>query len=98
MEQYGALLKDFTLVPQKVDRVSESVLYLGYALPRCEGADDAKWLIQLKIVKGTEETVGYANGEKKFNQAWSERRNLTYKITEYATESFSEADADESNE
>ncbi len=88
------LLRGSTLVPSKVDRVSENITYIGYPAPTCKGDDDPKWAIQLKITSGTVETIGFANGTGKFDQAWSNRKNLQYKITAVATSSFDESDAD----
>lgn len=69
--------------PSIVEKVSNSLMFIGYALPSCTGEDDAKWLIQIyaKDASGVERT-GFANGKREFNQSWTERKNLTYKIAE----------------
>lgn len=69
--------------PSIIDRVDSNLIFFGFALPSCKSEDDKKWLIQIyvKDADGIERT-GFANGVREFNQAWSERAELSYKITE----------------
>lgn len=67
--------------------------FIGYALPSCTGVDDPKWLIQLHVKYNFEldgddsmtsqqiDIIGFANGVRKFDQAWSNRAALSYRPT-----------------
>lgn len=61
--------------------------FIGYALPSCTGIEDPKWLIQLHV-KYTHQSgsqidiIGFANGVRKFDQAWEDRASLSYKPTQ----------------
>ena len=68
--------------PVKVDEIDAFTTYVGYCLSSCRGVDDATWLIKKIKQVGTEKTIAFANGKKLYNQKWSERTSLTYKITE----------------
>ena len=68
--------------PSKVDETDDNTMYIGFCLPGCTGVNDPKWLIKLVKTQETEKTISFANGSKLFNQAWSNRLNLTYKVNE----------------
>lgn len=68
--------------PKIVENVSENEMYIGYCTPDCTGYADKKWLIKhIKNDAGIQ-TIFTANGSRQYNQAWVERKTLTYKPTE----------------
>lgn len=73
--------------PSIIEKVSSNLIFFGFALPSCTGESDTKWLIQIyaKDNDGIERT-GFANGRRVFDQAWTNRKNLVYKIAENFTD------------
>ena len=69
--------------PAKVDEVDMNTTYVGFCKDSCKGVDDPTWLIKRIKKEGTEQTITFANGKKKYTQKWSERYDLDYKITEF---------------
>ena len=84
-------IADNSITPTLVEEVSDTLTYVGYPLASCTGTDDAKWLIKrimdIKMTDGsTIKTIMYANGVHRYNQKWSERKSLVYKLSPNATE------------
>jgi hypothetical protein len=65
----------------KVDD-NNSTTYIGYCLPTCTGIDDRKWFIR-RVTKqnGNFTIIDYPDGKRDYNQQWSERAGLNYKLT-----------------
>jgi uncharacterized protein (UPF0303 family) len=61
--------------PLRIDISNSAVTYTGYAIPGTLDTD-AAWLIKKTNVVGTITYIGYANGEKMFNQVWHDRATL----------------------
>lgn len=92
--QFVAEIANNQLKPTIVDTIEETnggdtVMYkfIGYALPSCTGVEDPKWLIQLHVKytpqSGSQiDIIGFANGVRKFDQAWEDRASLSYKPTQ----------------
>lgn len=70
------------IAPVVVDAANENTTYVGYCLPSCAGYDDNKWLIKRVLKDGNLTTISWTNGVMDFNQVWSNRTNLTYKLNE----------------
>lgn len=100
--QFIAEIANNQLKPTIVDTVEgtqegQEVMFkfIGYALPSCTGVEDPKWLIQLHVRVNYEtdgekhqiDIIGFANGVRKFDQAWADRASLSYKPTQ-KSESF----------
>ena len=77
-----ALLSEQT-TPTIVEEISDTLMYVGYCLPTTTGYDDPTWLIR-RVKKTINEdgsslqTIMYPNGERKYNQKWSERAELVH--------------------
>ena len=63
--------------PMRVDEVSPTLTYLGYA-PVASSPADAVWKIKRVQVIGTETIFSYADGDKNFNNIWNDRATITY--------------------
>ncbi|MDO4462702.1 MAG: hypothetical protein Q4C30_09490 [Bacteroidia bacterium] len=80
-----ALLSEQT-TPSVVEELSDALMYVGYCLPTTTSEDDPTWLIR-RIKKtaleegGTLQTIMYPNGERRYNQSWSDRASLSYKVS-----------------
>ena len=94
--QFVAEIANNQLKPTIVDTIEgtyegQEVMFkfIGYALPSCTSPSDPKWLIQLHMrvnYEGDEpkrqiDIIGFANGVRKFDQAWEDRVRLSYKPT-----------------
>lgn len=92
--QFVAEIANNQLKPTIVETIEETndgdtmmLKFIGYALPSCTGVEDPKWLIQLHV-KFTPQSgaqidiIGFANGVRKFDQAWEDRASLSYKPTQ----------------
>lgn len=95
--QYLRELVENELRPTIIDRVSEELVFFGFALDSCKGADDHKWLIQIYFKEESDESgvegqtieyTGFVNGKRTFSSAWSERYNYAYKQGENFEESI----------
>jgi len=77
-----ALLGEQT-TPAIVEELSDTLMYVGYCLPTTTSYDDPTWLIR-RVKKTTNEdgsslqTIMYPNGERRYNQKWSERGELVF--------------------
>lgn len=95
--QFVAEIANNQLKPTIVDTVESTYegqevmfKFIGYALPSCTSPSDPKWLIQLHMrvnYEGDEpkrqiDIIGFANGVRKFDQAWEDRMSLSYKPTQ----------------
>lgn len=61
----------------RIDEVSSAVTYFGKAgLGAAEGS--AIWQISKLTISGTVSTLVYADGNKNFDNVWSNRASLTY--------------------
>lgn len=95
--QFVAEIANNQLKPTIVDTVESTYegqevmfKFIGYALPSCTSTLDPKWLIQLHMRLNYEEDgdkhqidiIGFANGVRKFDQAWEDRVRLSYKPTQ----------------
>ena len=64
--------------PTIVEELSDTLMYVGYCLPTTTSYDDPTWLIR-RVKKTINEdgssvqTIMYPNGERKYNQKWTER-------------------------
>lgn len=84
LAQYLAQLAFDTILgeAQKIHIVDDTTVYYGYCANDCKGTHDTRWIIKRLTDNGSEQTIEYANGEKKsFTQAWDERESLDYKLT-----------------
>lgn len=77
-----ALLTEQT-TPTIVEELSDTLMYVGYCLQTTSSYDDPTWLICCveKTINEDEsyvQTIMYPNGERKYNQKWSERADLVY--------------------
>lgn len=88
-DQIGNEINNNLQKPSIIDRASENLIFFGFALPSCKSESDKKWLIQI-YVKDSDgiERTGFANGRRDFNQAWEDRYDLEYKITEHFEEAI----------
>ncbi|MBO7224899.1 MAG: hypothetical protein J6V35_03220 [Bacteroidales bacterium] len=77
-----AMISEGQTSPVIIDEVDESTMYIGYCLWSCKSFADKKWLIKRITKSGNIQTICYANGKRKYNQAWQERATLNYKLTE----------------
>ena len=82
-EQQINKIAENQLRPTIVDRVSKKFIFYGFPLPSTTSEEEASWLIQIDVTDddGVERT-GFANGVRCFNQAWSDRYSLEYKMGE----------------
>lgn len=76
-----------SISPQLVEEIGDELMYLGYCLPTCTGTDCAQWLIK-RILKTKDsdgitvrQSILYANGVRRFDQAWDNRAQLSYRLT-----------------
>ncbi len=69
-----------TRQPKIIDAESDSVMYVGDCLPDCTSYRDKKWLIKMVMTSAATgiQTVFYANGSERYDQAWTDRRSLNY--------------------
>lgn len=79
-------MADDAATPALVDEQSENLMYLGYPLDSCAGLDDPKWLIKRVLTVTLDDgsrtkVISFANGSRRHNQAWTERKTLAYPIT-----------------
>ena len=78
-----ALLGEQT-TPAIVEELSDTLMYVGYCLPTTTSYDDPTWLIR-RVMKTINEdgsslqTIMYPNGERRYNQKWSENEELVFK-------------------
>lgn len=83
--QLSTLIYSEQVQPVIVEEPDETTMYIGYPLPSCVSFDDPKWLIKRvrDSVNGDAKvkTIMYPNGERAYNQRWSDRYDLTYKPT-----------------
>ena len=81
IEQLVNIIAEYQQRPTIVDRVSKNLIFYGFPLPTTKGENYAEWLIQI-YVKGADnvERTGFANGVREYNQRWTDRYNLTYKM------------------
>lgn len=79
--QFIHKMAEYELRPTIIDRVSKNLIFYGFPLASCTSEDSAEWLIQIYVKDddGVERT-GFPYGMRKFNQKWSERAELTYKM------------------
>lgn len=71
------------ILPQIVEHVSDSEMYVGYCSPSCTGTSDAKWLIKRIFTnKDGIQTMWYAGGSRQMNKAWTLRKTYPYAPTE----------------
>lgn len=86
-----ALLGEQT-TPAIVEELSDTLMYVGYSLPTTTSYDDLTWLIR-RVKKTINEdgsytqTIMYPNGERKYNQKWTERGKLNFKYAPNWSES-----------
>jgi hypothetical protein len=59
-------------------QVDENTTYLGFALPGCEGTDEAKWSICKILTSGTTTTRTWANGQRNYNLILDNYASYTY--------------------
>ncbi len=84
-----ALLSE-AVTPAIIHEKNDALMYVGYCTPNCKSMSDAKWLIkEIRKTVNTEtgesvQTIMYANGSRRYNQKWTEREELEYKISEEA--------------
>lgn len=70
--------------PTIVEELSDTLMYVGYCLPTTTSYDDPTWLIR-RVKKTINEdglsvqTIMYPNGERKYNQKWTERAEVAFK-------------------
>lgn len=62
---------------KRVDKVSSTLTYIGYAVPGTSDAT-AGWQISALTVTGTVTAVKFADGTAAFDQVWNDRAGLTY--------------------
>lgn len=74
----GPSAEDLEMLSERIDFISDSLLYKGWADPGTSESDPA-WRIQ-KVVIGVDDDVAktYPNGSTAFAFEWTERDNLTY--------------------
>ena len=69
--------------PTIVEELSDTLMYVGYCLPTTTSYDDPTWLIR-RVKKTINEdgssvqTIMYPNGERKYNQKWTERGEMEF--------------------
>lgn len=69
--------------PTIVEELSDTLMYVGYCLPTTTSYDDPTWLIR-RVKKTINEdgsslqTIMYSNGERRYNQKWTERGEVEY--------------------
>lgn len=75
------IIANYQARPSIIDRVSSDLIFFGFCLPSTRSESDPQWLIQIYVKDdyGIERT-GFANGTRDFNQSWSNRYNLSYKM------------------
>lgn len=70
--------------PAIVEELFDTLMYVGYCLPTTTSYDDPTWLIR-RVKKAVNEdgsytqTIMYPNGERRYNQRWTERGKLNFK-------------------
>lgn len=70
--------------PAIVEELSDTLMYVGYCLPTTTSYDDPTWLIR-RVKKTINEdgsytqTIMYPNGERRYNQKWTDRGKLNFK-------------------
>lgn len=65
--------------PQKIDELSDTLVYIGYALVSGANPASAAWKIK-KIEKvGTVWEFTYADGDDLYDNVWNNRYSLNYK-------------------
>ena len=70
---------NFGMHPQKIDEVSTTLVYVGYAQVSGANAAQAVWKIK-KIEKiGTVWEFKYADGDELYDNIWNNRYSLNYK-------------------
>lgn len=77
-----AMMTENQTSPVIIDEFDDNTMYVGYCLSTCKSFSDKKWLIKRISKQGNIQTICYANGVRKYNQAWKERAKLNYKLTE----------------
>lgn len=77
-----AAIADAGVTPNIVEEIG-LITYVGRCLPNCKGFNDDKWLIQrIKENKHGQKEIECANGFRLYNQRWSDRTTLKYKLSE----------------
>lgn len=87
--QYAMLSE--AVAPTLINEKNNNLMYIGYCTPDCKSMSEPKWLIkEVRTVVVSEatgetlQTIMYANGSRRYNQKWTEREILNYKISEEA--------------
>jgi hypothetical protein len=60
-----------------LDEVSDSILYVGYALPGTATSAET-WRIKKVLTSGAITTISYANGSDSLTNSWDLRATYTY--------------------
>lgn len=78
-------LYEDNMAPSVVHEVNDDLMYIGYCTPDCTGYDDPKWTIkrverrEVRTAEGGyEQTIFYANGNRRPVNRWSDHTKLTY--------------------
>jgi hypothetical protein len=70
---------NFGTMPQKIDELATTLVYVGYAQVSGAPAGSAVWKIK-KIEKvGTVWEIKYADGDELYDNIWNNRYSLNYK-------------------
>lgn len=70
---------NFGLSPQKIDEVSDTLVYVGYAMVSGANAAQAAWKIKIIEKIGTVWEIRYADGDELYDNVWNNRYSINYK-------------------
>ena len=70
---------NFGLSPQRVDEVSATLVYVGYAQVSSPDGSLAVWKIKKIERVGTVWEIRYADGDELYDNIWNNRFSINYK-------------------
>jgi len=61
----------------RIEELTDGTTYIGWA-PTGTTTSASKWRLLKMVESGTDTTVQWADGDKKYNNIWNNRASLTY--------------------